>query len=203
MSFFSSLLGGIGSVLGLTKQAKQIFAPAAAPAPAPVAPASSGAPTPSLTYNVTQPAPNYGYSPPGAGFAAGNRWDESGMTEVGGRRVMGMAGGMARGGMGRLGAGIAGVLGRARAFTGKAMTSKKIMGLIRTFGWQAAATMTGLTLVELMDLWSAKSRRSRIRFTSRDKSRAKKYIRMLARCSADYTALRGRSSYTKRRRKVC
>jgi len=78
-------------------------------------------------------------------------------------------------------AGVAWVLRKIKANTGLRITTKKIVSAIRQFGPAAVATWAGVTMAELMIVWDRGSRRVKRRFTKRDRSRGRAYIRHLKR----------------------
>lgn len=90
------------------------------------------------------------------------------------------------------------IIAKARAYTGVPMTSRKIVGLVRQFGWMTVADWTGLGIEELLIVYTYVTRRKRTRWTSRDKSRARRYIGMLERASREYSKLRGRTAPRRR-----
>ena len=108
------------------------------------------------------------------------------------------------GGTGFLGLGpstggqIAPILAKARANTGQPMTSKKIVNLIRNFGFEVAGEFLGLSYEELATIWLHASRRRKRRWTRRDMSRARGYIRHLQRCERELDALRPRRRTARR-----
>ena len=77
--------------------------------------------------------------------------------------------------------GVSGILRKIKANTGLRITTKKIVSAIREFGPAAVASWAGVTMEELMVIWDRGSRRVKRRFTKRDRSRGRSYIRMLAR----------------------
>ena len=82
------------------------------------------------------------------------------------------------------------ILAIARANMGQPVTSKKIVGLIRQFGWEVVSEWTGLSTAQLMTLWTHVTRRRRTRWTARDRSRARRYIASLQRAEKELNRLR-------------
>lgn len=98
--------------------------------------------------------------------------------------------------------GVAFVLRKIKANTGAKVTSKKIAAAIRQWGPATVAAWAGVSLAELMVVWDRGSRRVRRRFTKRDRSRGRAYIRMLKRQAQELKDL-GCGPRTRTRRKVC
>ena len=82
------------------------------------------------------------------------------------------------------------ILAIARANMGQPVTSRKIVGLIRQFGWEVVSDWTGLSTAQLMTLWTHVTRRRRTRWTARDRSRARRYIASLQRAEKELNRLR-------------
>ena len=96
--------------------------------------------------------------------------------------------------------GVAVILRKIKANTGLRITTKKIVSAIREFGPSAVASWAGVTMEEMMVIWDRGSRRVKRRFTKRDRSRGRSYIRMLARNVQELKDL-GCGPATRKRRK--
>lgn len=143
----------------------------------------------------------------GIGGAIGRLPGTIGRTPIGQRIGQVITGGTIAAGVGGLitGSGrtegqIAPILAKARANTGAPVTSKKIAGVIRQFGFEAASEFFGLNLQELATIWMHVSRRRSRRFTTKDKRRAKAYINYLKRQEKELNSLRPPRKRTYRRR---
>lgn len=93
------------------------------------------------------------------------------------------------------------ILDKARAATGVPVTSKKIAAHIRSFGFEASSEFFGLSLEELSIIWMHVSRRRRKRFTTKDKARARSYIRHLQAQERELNKLRPRAKRRTYRRR--
>lgn len=91
------------------------------------------------------------------------------------------------------GGGIADILARARANSGMRITGKKIVSLIRQFGWATVGGWLGLEVAELMEVWQHQTRRRRRRWTRKDLQRGRAYIRHLERAEKELNSLRPRA----------
>ncbi len=67
----------------------------------------------------------------------------------------------------------------ARAHLGEMITSRKLARYVEMFGWEAAAAWSGLDVGQLMTVWYHYRRPRRRRWTTRDRARARAYIRHL------------------------
>jgi len=85
--------------------------------------------------------------------------------------------------------GVAFVLRKIKANTGLRITTKKIVSAIRQFGPSAVAVWAGVSMAELMIVWDRGSRRVKRRFTKRDRSRGRSYIRHLKRQADELKSL--------------
>lgn len=85
--------------------------------------------------------------------------------------------------------GVAFVLRKIKANTGIRITTKKIVSAIRQFGPSAVAVWAGVSMSELMIVWDRGSRRVKRRFTKRDRSRGRSYIRHLKRQADELKSL--------------
>lgn len=83
---------------------------------------------------------------------------------------------------------------------GAPVTTKKVVSTIRQFGFERASQFFGLNVDQLSYIWLRGTKRTKTRFTSNDKRRARGYIRHLKRCEAELSSLRPRARRTYRRR---
>ena len=148
-----------------------IISPATAPAPGQRVPSAAG-----------QPA-----SVASAGFIAPMLGAGSRIPTIGRSLLPAAAAGGAV-----IAGGIRSVLLKARLATGSAMSSRKLVSLIKQFGWAVVASWTGLTVAELMGVWEHQTRRRRRRWTRRDMSRARGYLRYLEGQAREFKRLTGR-----------
>lgn len=146
---------------------------------------SNAMPAPAITASSTVPTPDNSISrfagnfAPGAGGAvqAMGRLPLPGVGAVGGALLA----------AGRTG--VAFVLRKIKANTGLRITTRKIVAAIRQFGPAAVATWAGVSMAELMIVWDRGSRRVKRRFTKRDRSRGRSYIRHLKRQADELKSL--------------
>lgn len=85
---------------------------------------------------------------------------------------------------------ISGILATARANTGRPVTSRRIVSLVREFGWAAVGAWFGLNQEDLMEIWMHQTRRRRRRWTPKDRARGRAYINYLKRCERELNNLR-------------
>jgi len=178
--------GLLGNFLDLANFGLDVFQTVRGPS-APVAPASS------ITAVSTVPTPGGSI-----GRFAGNFSPQSGVVPA----AMRLPGGMAAGAVAAARIGVAFVLRKIKANTGIRITTKKIVSAIRQFGPSAVAVWAGVTMAELMIVWDRGSRRVKRRFTKRDRSRGRSYIRHLKR-QADELKDLGCGPKTRTRKRSC
>jgi len=77
----------------------------------------------------------------------------------------------------------------ASANSGIRATTKKIVSHMRNFGFEQTAAYFGLSIPQLSYIWIRGTKRVKRRFTGRDKSRAKAYIRHLKSCESELKSL--------------
>lgn len=177
----------LGDILNVANFGLDVFQTVRGPQ-APISPASS------LTAVSTVPTPGGSI-----GRFAGNFAPQASQA------AMRLPGGMAAGAGGVVAAariGVAFVLRKIKANTGIRITTKKIVSAIRQFGPSAVAVWAGVTMAELMIVWDRGSRRVKRRFTKRDRSRGRSYIRHLKR-QADELKDLGCGPKTRTRKRSC
>ncbi len=104
--------------------------------------------------------------------------------------------------LGAMRTGVAFVLRKIKTNTGIRITTKKIVSAIRQFGPSAVAVWAGVSMAELMIVWDRGSRRVKRRFTKRDRSRGRSYIRHLKRNVEELKDL-GCGPKTRTRKRSC
>lgn len=141
----------------------------------------SPGPGPAITASSTVPTADTTVSRFSGNFAPGFGGATQAMARIpgGAGTILGAGAGGAVVAAGR--AGVAFVLRKIKANTGLRITTKKITSAIRQFGPAAVATWAGVSMGELMIIWDRGSRRVKRRFTKRDRSRGRSYIRHLKR----------------------
>lgn len=135
------------------------------------------------------PAPMYNSFSAGPAGQTGSEFTSAflgGLLPAAGRALP-VASAMIRGGR------IAPILAKARANLGQPITSRKLVSLIRQFGWATVAGWAGLEVAELLQIWQHQTRRRRRRWTAKDMTRARAYVRHLERCERELNSLRPRS----------
>lgn len=94
------------------------------------------------------------------------------------------------------------LLSAASNNVGAPVTTKKVISTLRQFGFERASQFFGLSPDQLSYIWLKGTRRSKTRFTSNDKRRARSYIRHLQRCETELNRLRPRARRTYSRRRT-
>lgn len=185
-----SVLGDILNVANFGLDVFQTVRGDNRPAPAPAVPVasqpSSSVPTPpGVTSRFT------------GNFAPGSRVTPAGPLDGGQQAAMVI--GPATTAM-RMG--VAMILRKIKQFTGARVTTKKLVSAIRQFGFNAVMVWAGVSMAELMVVWERGSRRPRRRFTKRDRSRGRSYIRHLKKQADELKSL-GCGPRTRTTRRKC
>lgn len=159
------------------------------------------APSPAASVPVSAPSSSVPTPPGVTSRFVGNF--APGFAQASGSFPQGDQAAMVIGPSGALRVGVAFVLRKIKNFTGVRVTTKKIVQAIRQFGFNAVIVWAGVSLAELMVVWERGSRRVKRRFTKRDRSRGRSYIRHLKKSADELKSLGCGPRSVARRKRSC